>query len=300
MPHNFFLHSSIVQSRDIQMTRLGVDQALLYNFWDTFISLNLAFFVNAAILIVSSAVFFARGRVVTELQEAHDLLEDLLNSQVAPVVFGLGLFCAGQSSTLTGTMAGQIVMEGFVDLKIVPWLRRLITRLLAIVPAVIVVAIAGSEGTYQLLVLSQVILSFALPFAVVPLVRFSSSSVLMGPYASPMWLRVLAWAFSLFVVALNVWAIGDMVVELMTSSTLALALTIVFIFPLSLALVALLVYMTVVWKKVDNAHEFSFDNTRLLTEVALEEAVSSKIALALSINQEEQRNITADGTSILA
>lgn len=282
MPHNFFLHSSIVQSREIKRTHSGIKQSLLYNFWDTFISLNFAFFVNASILIVASAVFFARGRIVTELQEAHDLLEGLLKSNVAPVVFGLGLFCAGQSSTLTGTMAGQIVMEGFVDLKMVPWIRRLLTRLLAIVPAVITIAIAGSEGTYQLLVLSQVILSFALPFAVIPLVQFSSCPTLMGPFASPVWLKVLAWIFAIFVVALNVWAVGDILVAFMKSSTAALVCTIIFIFPLCIALMALLVYVSFIWKKKDVNNQFTFEQFN--DDIALEDT-SPKAAL-IPVSQE--------------
>src|SRR5262249_18703261 len=150
---------------------------------DSAVALNCAFFVNAAILVVSAAVFFKRGMSdVAEIQDAHRLLEGLLGTKVAPVVFAIALICAGQSSTITGTLAGQITMEGFLHFRIRPWLRRLITRSLAIIPAVIVIGISGEHGTTRLLVVSQVILSLQLPFAVVPLVKFTASRRKMGPF----------------------------------------------------------------------------------------------------------------------
>src|SRR4051794_25257945 len=181
MPHNLYLHSALVQSRDVPKTPEGLRQACKYNFVDSAIALNCAFFVNAAILIVSAAVFFKHNmQDVAEIQEAHRLLEGLLGSKLAPITFAIALICAGQSSTITGTLAGQITMEGFLHFRIRPWLRRLITRSMAIIPAVIVIAISGEHGTTRLLVLSQVILSLQLPFAVVPLVKFTASRKKMG------------------------------------------------------------------------------------------------------------------------
>jgi len=168
----------------------------------------LLFFVNASILIVSATVFFKNGEVVTEMQKAHDLLEGLIDSKAAPAIFGLGLFCAGQSSTLTGTMAGQIVMEGFIQLKIRPWIRRLLTRSLAIVPSVIVIAIFGDSGTYSMLIFSQVILSLQLPFAIIPLIKFTSTSSLMGPFVNRPIVHIAAWMFSVIIISMNIWLVG--------------------------------------------------------------------------------------------
>jgi len=248
MPHNFFLHSSAVQSRNYQNTQKAIRQAFFYNFIDTAIALNFAFFVNLSILIVSAAVFFVRGQQVTELQDAHDLLGVLLNSKAAPVFFGLGLVCAGQSSTVTGTMAGQIVMEGFLEFQMVPWLRRLVTRLVAIVPAAIVVAIAGSEGTYTLLLISQVILSLALPFAMIPLIQFTSSPNVVGMYTNPKWLTALSWTFALLIIGLNMWLVESFVADLMVASRTAMFLTSFLILPLVLGMLGLAGYLSLFWK----------------------------------------------------
>ena len=193
MPHNLYLHSALVQTRDVEASEEGKKMACKYNLIDTAVALNAAFFVNAAILIVSAAVFFKNGIVVTEIQQAHELLTPLLGATIASTLFAVALLCAGQSSTLTGTLAGQIVMEGFLRFKIRPVLRRLITRLIAIVPAVIVISIQGEEGSYGLLILSQVILSLQLPFAVIPLIQFTSDKSRMGAFANAMWVKILAW-----------------------------------------------------------------------------------------------------------
>jgi manganese transport protein len=204
MPHNLYLHSSLVQSRAVRRDRAGIAQACRYNLVDSAIALNAAFFVNAAILILAASTFFRHGIEVTEIEQAHQLLDDILGSNIAPIAFAVALICAGQSSTLTGTLAGQITMEGFLRLRMRPWLRRLITRSMAIVPAVAVIAIMGDRGTYSLLILSQVVLSLQLPFAVIPLVRFTSSRVKMGPFANPLWVKTLAWLVASLIVALNV------------------------------------------------------------------------------------------------
>lgn len=203
MPHNLYLHSALVQTRAVSPTLQGRKLACKYNLVDTAIALNGAFFVNAAILIVSAAVFFANGVVVTEIQQAYQLLAPLLGTALAGTLFAVALISAGQSSTVTGTLAGQIVMEGFMDFKIRPVLRRLVTRLLAIVPAVIVISLRGDDGSYELLIFSQVILSIQLPFAVIPLIRFTSDRTIMGSFVSKLWLQVLAWCSALVIAAFN-------------------------------------------------------------------------------------------------
>jgi manganese transport protein len=203
MPHNLYLHSALVQSRDVTRSQKAVTEACRYNLIDSAVAMNAAFFVNAAILIVASATFFAHGKVVSEIQDAHAMLDTVLGSWLAPYAFALALLCAGQSSTITGTLAGQITMEGFLQFRIRPWLRRLVTRTLAIIPAVCVILMAGERGVYKLLILSQVVLSLQLSFAVVPLVRFTGSKKKMGPFVNHWWVQVLAWAVALVIMVLN-------------------------------------------------------------------------------------------------
>ena len=203
MPHNLYLHSALVQTRDIEGTEEGKRLACKYNLIDSAVALNAAFFVNAAILVVAAAVFYKNGIVVTEIQQAHQLLTPLLGTTIASTVFAIALISAGQSSTLTGTLAGQIVMEGFLQFKIRPVLRRLITRFIAIIPAILVIAIRGDKGSYGLLILSQVILSLQLPFAVVPLIQFTGDKVRMGSFADRAWVRILAWVSAVIIIGLN-------------------------------------------------------------------------------------------------
>ena len=205
MPHNLYLHSALVQSRDVPRTEEGLRQACRYNFLDSAIALNCAFFVNAAILIVAAATFHSNGHTgVAEIQDAHKLLTPLLGAG-ASTAFALALLASGQNSTLTGTLAGQIVMEGFLEIRIRPWLRRLITRLIAIVPAAIVAFAYGESGTAQLLILSQVILSLQLSFAVFPLVAFTSDRAKMGEFVNAVWLKACAWGAAALIAALNAW-----------------------------------------------------------------------------------------------
>jgi manganese transport protein len=204
MPHNLYLHSALVQTRRIGASEKEKRAACRFNLVDSVIALNGALFVNAAILIVAASVFFKRGLVVTEIEQAHLLLAPLLGTALASVLFALALLCAGQSSTLTGTMAGQIVMEGFLNFRMRPWLRRLITRIIAIIPAVITIVSVGEEGTYRLLIFSQVVLSMQLPFAVIPLIHFTSDKRRMGSFANPGWLQVLAWIVAAVIVGLNI------------------------------------------------------------------------------------------------
>jgi manganese transport protein len=203
MPHNLYLHSALVQTRKVEQTIEGKQAACRYNLVDTAVALNAAFFVNSAILIVAASVFFANNVVVTEIQQAHALLTPLLGTTLASILFAVALIAAGQSSTLTGTLAGQIVMEGFLHFKIRPVLRRLITRLIAIIPAVIVISAKGDEGSYDLLILSQVILSLQLPFAVVPLIKFTSDRSIMGSFANKRWVVILASIAALTIIGLN-------------------------------------------------------------------------------------------------
>jgi len=205
MPHNLYLHSSIVQTRRYEETADGRREAVRYAFIDSTIALSFALFINAAILIVSAAAFHTRGRTdVAEIQDAYQLLTPLLGAG-ASTVFALALLASGLNSTLTGTLAGQIVMEGFLNIRLRPWLRRLITRGIAIVPAVITAILYGEHGTAKLLVLSQVVLSLQLSFAVFPLVRFTSERAKMGEFVNPGWLKALAYAVAAVIAALNAW-----------------------------------------------------------------------------------------------
>jgi manganese transport protein len=203
MPHNLYLHSSLVQSRAVSNTFTGKSEACRYNLIDSAVALNAAFFVNAAILITAAADFHSQGIIVTEIQQAHEILDSLLGNTLAPFAFALALLAAGQSSTITGTISGQVVMEGFLNLRMAPWLRRLATRLLALGPAVAVIALSGSEGIYRLLVLSQVVLSLQLPFAIIPLIHFTSDRLKMGPFTNPRWVVALAWLVAAVVIVLN-------------------------------------------------------------------------------------------------
>jgi manganese transport protein len=204
MPHNLYLHSSIVQTRANGEDDEGRRDALRHATIDSNIALSLALFINAAILILAAAAFHRSGRAdIAEIGQAYHLLSPVLGAGAASVVFAIALLASGQNSTVTGTLAGQIVAEGFLDLKLPIWLRRMVTRLLAIVPAVFVVAAAGDTGATKLLMLSQVVLSLQLPFAVVPLVAFTASRAKMGALVSPLWLRVAAWTIAAVVIGLN-------------------------------------------------------------------------------------------------
>lgn len=206
MPHNLYLHSSIVQTRDWQPTTEKRWEAIKFGTIDSTVALSLALFINSAILIVSAATFHFSGYPdVAEIQDAYELLSPLLGVSAASAIFGLALLASGQSSTLTATLAGQIVMEGFLQLRLPPWLRRLTTRLIAIVPALIAIIFFGEKSTGSLLVFSQVVLSLQLSFAVIPLVMFTSKRRLMGEFVNPLWLKALAWSVAIIIVGLNAW-----------------------------------------------------------------------------------------------
>ncbi len=219
MPHNLYLHSALVQTRRIGKTLEERREACRFNFFDSFIALNGALIVNAAILVLAAAVFFNKGIVVTEIEQAQTMLSPLLGTTFASVLFAIALLASGQSSTLTGTFAGQIVMEGFLDLRMRPWLRRLSTRTLAIIPAIITVSMSGSTGTFDLLLLSQVIISMQLPFAVIPLIRFTNDRGRMGELANRGWVKALAWITAAAILILNFWLIGRSLADWIGAAT---------------------------------------------------------------------------------
>jgi manganese transport protein len=210
MPHNLYLHSSIVQTRDYKRTTAGKREAIRFANLDSATALTLALFVNAAILVLAAAVFHRTGHIeVAEIGDAYRLLTPLLGFGGASLMFALALLASGQNSTITGTLAGQIVMEGFLEIRLPNWLRRLVTRTAAVIPTIIVAALYGSHGTAKLLILSQVILSMQLSFAVFPLVAFTSDKVQMGEFVNARWLRALSYGVSICIAGLNVWLLAE-------------------------------------------------------------------------------------------
>jgi manganese transport protein len=219
MPHNLYLHSALVQTRKIKRDSKGIKRALKLNFIDTAVALNLAFFVNAAILVLAATVFFKTGRTdVGEIRQAHELLAPMLGSNLAPILFAVALIASGQSSTITGTLAGQIVMEGYLRLRMNPWVRRLLTRLVAIIPAVIVILINGENNIDDLLIFSQVILSLQLGFAVIPLIHFVSNKKKMGEFVIKRWVQALAWLITIVLVYLNIRMVSGQAIEFFAES----------------------------------------------------------------------------------
>lgn len=208
MPHNLYLHSSIVQTRQYKRTTEGKREALKFSVLDSTFSLTIAFFINSAILILGTSAFYGTGLNVSEIEAAYELLSPTLGIGIASTLFAVALLASGQNSTITGTLTGQIVMEGFIHLRISPWLRRLITRLIAVIPAFIVTWLAGEKGTGDLLLWSQVILSLQLPFAIVPLVLFTSNKEKMGEFVNSKWVTILAWIVTVIIIVLNIFLVG--------------------------------------------------------------------------------------------
>ena len=245
MPHNLYLHSSLVQTRMIEQTSAGKKSAIRFNFFDTTIALNLAFFVNAAILILAATAFHKNGFYkVAEIQDASALLQNIFGS-VAPMFFGIALVAAGQSSTITGTLAGQIIMEGHLNLRIQPWLRRLITRLLAITPAIITILVFGEAYLGKLLVLSQVVLSLQLGFAIIPLIHFNSDKKTMKEFTIKTWVKVLAWLSTLIIVSLNIKLVMDEITGWLSSGSVNNYVVYLVIIPLAIGCLGLLFYVLI-------------------------------------------------------
>src|ERR1700754_3209965 len=243
MPHNLYLHSSLVQTRQITRTDEGIKSAIKFNLFDTVIALNLAFFVNAAILILAATAFFKNGYFqVAEIQDAYKLLEHIFGN-IAPALFAIALIASGQSSTITGTLAGQIIMEGHINLRIEPWLRRLLTRLLAIIPAMLTIIYFGENALGSLIILSQVVLSLQLGFAVIPLIHFTSNRKRMGKFAISLKVKIAAWASAALILALNAKLVFDQLHDWLKQYPGAAIWIYGLVFPVTLAIAALLVYV---------------------------------------------------------
>lgn len=244
MPHNLYLHSSLVQTRKIDRTTSGLKKAIRFNFLDTVLALNLAFLVNAAILVLAGAAFYVNGYYnVAEIQDASKLLNNLFGS-VAPTFFAIALIAAGQSSTVTGTLAGQIIMEGHLNLTIAPWIRRLITRLIAIIPAIFTIYYFGEEALGSLLVLSQVVLSLQLGFAVIPLIQFNSDKTKMKEFTIKPWVKILSWISAAIIVSLNIQLVIEEISGWISKSNETDQILIyTIVIPIALACVGLLGYI---------------------------------------------------------
>lgn len=244
MPHNLYLHSSLVQTRRFNRADGGLKKAIRFNFIDSAVALNLALFVNAAILILAAAAFYKRGlHDVAEIQDAHLLLTNIFGT-AAPALFAIALIAAGQSSTITGTLAGQIVMEGYLNLRIRPWLRRILTRLIAIAPAVFTIVYFGEAELGKLLILSQVILSLQLGFAIIPLIHFVSDKTKMGEFVIKPWVKILAWVAAAIIVGLNVKLVINELSGWIESAGNNAVYIYVFVLPIVIAAGVLLLYIT--------------------------------------------------------
>lgn len=295
MPHNLYLHSSLVQSRTFSRSKRGIKEALRFNFVDSAIALNFAFFVNAAILILAAAVFYKNGMYeVAEIQDAHELLQPLLGTKWAPILFALALIAAGQSSTLTGTLAGQIVMEGYLNLRIAPWARRLITRLIAIIPAFLTIIYFGPRATGELLVLSQVVLSLQLGFAIVPLIHFVSDKKKMGGFHIKLPLKIASWLITAIIVALNGKLVLDEVTGWLETSDHPILIWI-FVVPLIVGAAVLLIYITI--KPLLRQRQFTKrrivpHDSPVLLEVIPKAADYRKIAIAVDFSSADLKGIS--------
>jgi len=244
MPHNLYLHSSLVQTRKFDRDHAGIKRAIKFNFIDSAIALNLAFFVNAAILILAAAAFYKNGLYnVAEIKDAHRFLAPILGNKWAPILFAVALISAGQSSTLTGTLAGQIVMEGYLNLRIAAWLRRMITRLIAVIPALFVIIYFGEDETGKMLVFSQVVLSLQLGFAVIPLIHFVSNQQKMGDFAIGTYMRIGAWISAVIIVLLNAKLVYEQIISWLESSSYPFLIWLLVV-PIAVATALLLLYIT--------------------------------------------------------
>jgi manganese transport protein len=289
MPHNLYLHSALVQTRKFKRDKKGIRRALKLNFIDSTIALNLAFFVNAAILVLAATVFFKSGRTdVAEIKTAHELLNDFLGTKLAPTLFAVALIAAGQSSTITGTLAGQIVMEGYLHLRINPWIRRLMTRLIAIIPAVIVILINGENNIDSLLILSQVILSLQLGFAVIPLILFVSDKKTMGGFAIKPLTKILAWLITTILVYLNLRMVTEQAGDYFsTSGNIFWKAVIILGGLLFVALLIISVVYPLMGKKRRDTHEQLHPDASGLQQIAV--PVYNKIAVALEFSEKDEK-----------
>ena len=288
MPHNLYLHSALVQTRKISRTEKGITQALRFNLIDTTIALNIAFFVNAAILILAGAIFFKHGNSgVGEIKEAYRLLPDFLGN-VAPKLFAIALIAAGQSSTITGTLAGQIIMEGYLKLRINPMLRRLITRLLAIIPALLVIIIYGESQVDALLVLSQVVLSLQLGFAIIPLIHFVSDRKLMGVFTIKKSTQVIAWFIATILIYLNIKMLMNEVAGIFQEQSLWPKVAVIAGFVLFVSLLLYIIAQPVLGKRKLSSIQMHPDAASI---IELQIPVFKKIAVALDFTDNDKKLI---------
>jgi manganese transport protein len=289
MPHNLYLHSALVQTRKIKRDAKSIKEALKMNFIDSTIALNLAFFVNAAILVLAATVFFKTGRTeVAEIKEAHQLLAPLLGTGLAPVLFAIALIAAGQSSTITGTLAGQIVMEGYLRLRINPWIRRLLTRLLAIIPAVFVIMIYGDERIDALLILSQVILSLQLGFAIIPLIHFVSDRSKMEAFTINRLTQITAWVITSILVYLNLrMVMGGIIEYLQAPNAIYWKILIVLGLLILLTLLATVIIYPFIQKRRTAAQLAIHPEAKMLGELVSPEF--KRVAVALDFRSQDEK-----------
>lgn len=297
MPHNLYLHSSLVQTRKITPTKKGIKQALRFNFADSAIALNFAFFVNAAILILAATVFYKNGIYeVAEIKDAHALLAPLLGSSLAPILFALALIAAGQSSTLTGTLAGQIVMEGYLNLRIQPWVRRLLTRLIAILPAFSTIYLFGESATGELLVFSQVVLSLQLGFAIIPLIHFVSDKKLMKGFHIKWPLALASWLITVVVVGLNAKLVIDEISGWLQTSAHPIYIWL-FVIPVAIGAVLLILFI-IAWPFLKDIFRRREENmvphisSAEIGQLAIPEAYYN-IAIAVDFSKSDRKSITS-------
>lgn len=294
MPHNLYLHSSLVQTRRIDPSEKGIWSAIKYNFIDSAIALNAAFFVNSAILILAASTFFRAGMFeVSDIQDAYKFLAPLVGTNWAPILFGVALVAAGQSSTITGTLAGQVVMEGYLNLRIAPWLRRLITRLIAIIPAYIVIIMYGEGKTGELLVFSQVVLSLQLGFAVIPLIHFTSDKQKMGVFVIKPWVKVAAWVVAFIIVSLNVKLVLQEIQSWLANGGENAWIIYLFVIPICLATGGLLVYITfkpIMDKRRQDQNSKLPHGTATVLE-GLEKTIYSRVAITIDFSKVDSLTI---------
>lgn len=293
MPHNLYLHSALVQTRSFRKDSNGIKNAIRYNFVDSAVALNMAFFVNAAILIVAGTVFFNNQLYhVADIQDAHKLLEPILGNTLAPALFAIALIAAGQSSTVTGTLAGQIVMEGYLNLRIRIWLRRLITRLVAIAPAFVTLIIWGDKSVGGLLILSQVVLSLQLGFAIIPLIHLVSDREKMREFAIRTWVKIASWVSAFIIVSLNVKLVVDEIGGWLITAGENRWIYQVTVIPAAIALGLLLMYITIspVFKRRFQASEIPHGSAG--EKLDFSTPVYRKIAVAVDFSDSDQKTIS--------
>ena len=284
MPHNLYLHSALVQTRKIDRNSKGIRKSIFYNFIDSAVALNAAFFVNASILILAATAFYSTGFThVAKIEEAHSLLAPLLGSKLAPILFAIALIAAGQSSTVTGTLAGQIVMEGYLKIRLNPWIRRLLTRLVAIVPAVLVIGIMGEGRVDALLVFSQVILSLQLGFAVIPLIHFVSDKVTMGEYAIGWPIKILSWIVATILVYLNSHLVLDFATSFIQDSQSLFLKIILISFIVFFAFLVLFITVYPLFRKRDQTKDADFHGALIELDLS-QEAPVNRIAIAVDFS----------------